>query len=322
MNKKFWKNLNVLITGYEGFLGSNLTRRMISYGAKITGVDIEVGKKGNVLARGDYKRITVIKGSVTNPRLLKGIISRHKPEIVFHLAAEAIVGKCNKYPMRTFKTNIEGTWNVLEACRNNNAVRAIVIASSDKAYGSHKILPYKEIAPLCGSHPYDVSKSCADLIAHSYHHTYKLPVAITRCANLYGPGDPNFSRIVPEAIKCALLDKTLIIRSDGKFTRDYLYVLDAVNGYVLLAEKLNSLRLAGEAFNLSQERPVTVLELVNKISQILNKKANYKVLNVAKYEIKDQYLSSAKARRILNWKPQYTLIEGLKETIGWYRNYL
>lgn len=320
MEKKFWAGQNVLITGFAGFLGFNLTRRLISYGAHVSGLDIKI-RRNHTFTKDDYKKITTIRGNVLNRKLLEDIILQYKPKTVFHLAAEAIVGKCNKNPTRTFKTNIEGTWNVLEACRNNSTVKAVVIASSDKAYGSHKILPYKENATLSGSYPYDVSKSCADLIAHAYHHTYKLPVAITRCANLFGPGDLNFSRIVPDAIRCALLDKTLIIRSDGKFTRDYLYVEDAVNGYVLLAEKLMRLELGGEAFNFSEEKPITVLELVHKISRVLNKKPDYKVLNIAKYEIKNQYLSSTKARQILNWKPKYTLAGALKETIAWYKNY-
>lgn len=322
MNKNFWKNKNVLVTGYEGFLGSNLTRRLLSYGAKVVGIDIRVNRKKTILTEDDFKKIIVIKGNVARYNLLEEIIQKYKTEIVFHLAAEAIVGECLRNPARAFSSNIHGTWNILDCCRNLNTVKAIIIASSDKAYGSHKRLPYKEGASLKGDHPYDVSKSCADLIAYTYFHTYGLPVAITRCGNIYGPGDFNFSRIVPDAIRCAIYDKTLLVRSDGKFTRDYVYVDDIVNGCILLVEKLQKLNLKGEAFNLSAENPVTIIELINKIYEIVNKSPNYKILNRVKYEIRHQYLCSKKARRILRWKPRYGLEEGLKKTIQWYREYV
>jgi len=322
MNKKFWKNKKVLITGYEGFLGSNLTKQLISSGADIIGLDIKVRRKNTILTENDYNKIIIVKDSVTNYELLKNTIYKHKINYIFHLAAEAIVGKCLNNPLLTFSSNIQGTWNILEVARNSKTIKAIVIASSDKAYGSCKKLPYKEDTPLKGTHPYDVSKSCADLIAYTYYNTYKLPVAITRCGNIYGPGDFNFSRIVPDAIKCALLNKQFLIRSDGKFTRDYVFVEDIVNGYILLAEKLQKLKLGGEAFNFSNENPITVIELVKCIYQLLDKKPNYKILNKVKYEIKHQYLASQKAKRILKWKPRYDLELGLKKTIEWYSSIL
>ena len=322
MDKKFWKNKRVLITGFEGFLGSNLTRALITSGAKIVGLDIKTRRKNTILTTNDYRKIVVLKGSVANLKKLKNIISKYKIETIFHLAAEAIVTQCQKNPLRTFSSNICGTWNILEAGRNSKNLESIVVASSDKAYGSHKELPYKEDASLRGDHPYDVSKSCADLLAHTYFHTYGVPVAITRCGNIYGPGDFNFSRIVPDTIRCALSHKVLFIRSDGKFTRDYVYVDDIINGYMLLAEKMNKLKLCGEAFNLSDENPITVLELVKKINKLTSKKLKYEILDQAKYEIKNQYLSSRKARRILGWRPKYTLEEGLKKTINWYREFL
>ena len=321
MNRKFWKNKNVLITGNEGFLGSNLTKILISADANIVGLDIEVKRKNTLFNKEDYKKIVTIKGSVADYNLVKKIISKYKIDVVFHLGAEAIVGKCIKNPLLTFSSNIEGTWNVLEVCRNSKTVKSIVTASSDKAYGSHKILPYKEDASLHGDHPYDVSKSCADLIAYTYFHTYGLPVAITRCGNIYGPGDFNFSRIVPDTVRCMLANKPIEIRSDGKFTRDYVFVEDIANGYILLAEKLNVLKLGGEAFNFSDENPITVIELVKKLYQLDGKKPNYKILNQAKYEIKHQYLASQKARKILKWKPEFTLNTGLKKAVDWYTNY-
>jgi len=319
MNQKFWKNKKVLITGYEGFLGSNLTQKLIACGAKVVGLDIKINRKETVLTAADYKKFTVIKGSVVDFNLLKMILNKYQIDTVFHLAAEALVGKSLKAPLETFSTNTEGTWKLLEACRAFKRVETIVVASTDKAYGSHKKLPYKEDAPLSGSHPYDVSKSCADLIAHAYFHTYGLPVAITRCGNIYGPGDFNFSRIVPDGIRCAAGEDTLLIRSDGKFTRDYVYVDDIVDGYIVLAEKLKKLKLGGEAFNFSDENPLTVKALVEAIFKLFGKKPKYKILNTAKYEIKHQYLCSAKARKILGWKPRVTLREGLRRSAAWYK---
>jgi CDP-glucose 4,6-dehydratase len=320
VNKHFWKNKIVLITGFEGFLGSNLTQALIHCGTKVVGLDIKTGRKETILTAADYRRMTVIKGSVTNYRLLEDILTRKKIDVVFHLAAEAIVGRCRSNPLRTFSANIKGTWNLLEACRSAKTVKSIVVASSDKAYGSHKKLPYTEDAPLIGNHPYDVSKSCADLIAYTYFHTYSLPAAVTRCGNIYGPGDFNFSRIIPDALQCIKNNKTLLIRSDGRFVRDYVYVDDIVEGYILLAEKLESRQLAGQAFNFSIENPITVLELLKQIDKmgVQYGKLKYKILNAAKYEIKEQYLSAAKARRVLGWKPMYSLNEGLKKSMVFY----
>ncbi|MCJ7508425.1 MAG: GDP-mannose 4,6-dehydratase [candidate division Zixibacteria bacterium] len=320
MNRHFWRGRSVLITGFEGFLGSHLTKALIYGGAKVVGLDIKVRRKETILTVADYRRMTVIKGSVTNYRLLGDILTRKKINVVFHLAAEAIVGRCHDNPRRTFSVNIKGTWNILEACRNSKTVKSIVIASSDKAYGSHKKLPYMEDAPLIGNHPYDVSKSCADLIAYTYFHTYGLPVAVTRCGNIYGPGDFNFSRIIPDAMQCIKNNKTLLIRSDGRFVRDYVCVDDIVEGYILLAEKLEAQQLAGQAFNFSIENPITVLELLKQIDRVGVRygKLEYKILNAAEYEIKKQYLSSAKARKILGWKPKHDLSQGLQKTISWY----
>ncbi len=321
ISEKFWKGKRVLITGSDGFLGSNLTKRMIGYGAKVVGLDIRINRKNNLLTGEDYKTFKLIKCDIADFSKLKKIVSNFKPEIIFHLGAEAIVGVCNKDPMRAFKSNIEGTWNILEICRNQSFLKAMVVASSDKAYGSHKILPYKEDAALNGDHPYDASKSCADLIAYTYFHTYGMPVSVTRCGNIYGPGDFNYSRIVPDAIRCAVTGKTLLIRSDGKFTRDYVYVDDIVNGYIMIAEQLQRKGLAGEAFNLSDENPITVLKFINEISRIMGKKVKYRILNQAKYEIKHQYLASGKARKTLGWKPGYSLIEGIERTVKWYEEY-
>ncbi len=317
--RNFWKNKKVLITGYEGFLGSWLTRLLLEQGAKIVGLDILTLRKKTLLSSQELKRIKITKGSVENFSLLNEIIKKYEIEFVFHLAAKALVGECQKNPRQAFCVNIRGTWNILEACRQNRRVKGIIVASSDKAYGSQKNLPYKEDFSLAGSQPYDVSKSCADLIAYTYFHSYQLPVCITRCGNLYGPGDFNFSRIVPDAIRSALKNRTLLIRSDGKFVRDYVYVKDIVLAYICLAEKMLKLGIKGEAFNFSAGKPLSVLEIVKAIYKEAGKKPDYKILNQAKYEIKEQFLSSVKARKILRWKPRYSLKRALKETIHWYQ---
>ncbi|MHB8155158.1 MAG: GDP-mannose 4,6-dehydratase [Candidatus Omnitrophota bacterium] len=323
IDKEFWKNKKVLITGFEGFLGSNLGKALLETKAKVIGLDIKTFRKETILCPRDYKKMVVYKGSVANRNLVRGILRKHSINVIFHLAAEAIVSRSQENPLNTFKSNIAGTWEVLEAARLQGNVQAVVVASSDKAYGSHKKLPYREDAPLIANHPYDVSKSCADLIANTYFHTYGLPIAITRCGNIYGPGDFNFSRLIPDALRCLAIDKTLQIRSDGTFVRDYVYIDDIVAGYIRIAELLEKCKLAGEVFNLSDEKPLTVIKLLKEINRInfCGNKLNYKIMNTAKYEIKEQYLSAAKARRILGWKPNHSLIEGLKESMAFYVDY-
>ncbi len=317
----YWRTKRVLITGHEGFVGSWLAKVLLEKGAYIVGIDKVENRRLSVL-EGLRGRITCIKGNISNLRLVKALIDKYKPRIIFHLAAEAIVDKANKNPLRTFRSNIEGTWNILEASRDKQFIEGIIVASSDKAYGSHEKLPYREDAALKGNHPYDVSKSCTDLICHTYWNTYKVPVCVTRCGNIYGPGDFNFSRVVPDAIRCAINDKQFIIRSDGRFTRDYVYVEDIVNGYIMLAEKLKKLKLQGEAFNFSDENPVAVIDVVKKIYRLIDKKPNYKILNKAEYEIRHQYLDATKVKRFLSWKSKYDLDSGLMKTINWYGKFL
>lgn len=322
MDRKFWFGKSVLITGFEGFLGSNLTKALVLSCARIFGLDIRVGRKDTILSPSDYKKIEVIKGSVIDHKLIENIIKKNKINIAFHLAAEAIVSDCHADPLKGFSTNIQGTWNVLEACRNSGNIEAVVVASSDKAYGSHEKLPYTEKASLQGAHPYDASKSCADLLSYTYANTYGVPVAITRCGNIYGPGDFNFSRLIPDAFRCLHKGWVLKVRSDGKFVRDYVYVDDVVCGYLRIAEFLMKKKIYGESFNLSNENPITVLGLLQKINRLgLRSKLKYDILNKTRYEIKKQYLSSAKARRVLGWRPTYDLGVGLKKTCSWYFDY-
>jgi CDP-glucose 4,6-dehydratase len=319
---KFWHHKRVLITGFEGFLGSNLTKKLLRLNADIIGLDIKVNRKQTILSSRDYRQVKVIKGSVANFDLLRSVFKDHNIEIVFHLAAEAIVNKCAEDPLSAFNTNIRGSWNLLEACRRSaNKPKAIIMASSDKAYGSCPNLPYHESTALAGRHPYDVSKSCSDLLAQAYAHTYDLPVAVTRCGNIYGPGDFNFSRIIPDALRCVKNRNELLVRSDGKFIRDYVYIDDITTGYALLAENLETLGLAGEAFNFSADCPVSVIELLKKISEAAGVKygrLKYRILDQARYEIKKQYLSCAKARKVLKWRAKYSLEDGLRKTAQWY----
>jgi CDP-glucose 4,6-dehydratase len=251
------------------------------------------------------------------------VLGEYEIDTVFHLAAQTIVGVAHRNPVSTFETNIQGTWALLEACRRSPRVKSIVVASSDKAYGDQERLPYDEDTPLQGQHPYDVSKSCADLIAHSYAVSYGLPVAITRCGNFYGGGDLNWNRLVPGTIRSVLHGERPVIRSDGTLVRDYFYVEDGVGANVRLAEALRTNpELAGEGFNFSNEIQVTVLDLVRRILAHMGSSLEPDVRNVASHEIKHQYLSAAKARRMLDWSPSFELDAGLERTVSWYRDFL
>ncbi len=242
---------------------------------------------------------------------------------MIHLAAQTLVPVANRNPVATFETTVAGTWALLEACRRSPKVRQIVLASSDKAYGDAERLPYDETTPLCGRHPYDVSKSCADLIAQSYAVTYGSPVVITRCGNFYGPGDLNWKRIVPGTIRSAVRGERPVIRSDGQSVRDYFFVEDGAAAYLLLAEKLAAdPALRGEAFNVSHETQVTVLELVRKLLDLAGSRLEPDVRNEASHEIRHQSLSAEKARRKLGWRPLFTLDEGLQRTVPWYTEFL
>ena len=316
----FWKGRRVFVTGASGFLGGWMTRELVARGADVTAL-VRDWVPGALLHRdGLRESIGVVEGDVTDLDVVERAINESGAEVVFHLAAQALVETANRSPLSTFDSNIRGTWNVLEACRRSGCAKRIVVASSDKAYGDQEILPYREDAPLQGRHPYDVSKSCADLIAQSYHATYGLPVCVTRLGNLYGGGDPNMSRVVPGAIKAALDGEPFVVRSDGTFVRDYFYVEDGVDAYLRLAERMDDPKIAGQAFNFSNESRVTVLELVNLILRLM-KRADLKpkVLGQARHEIRAQYLSAEKARGALGWAPAYGLEEGLKRTIAWYR---
>jgi len=273
---------------------------------------------------GTIQRVHVVNGALEDFRTLERAIVAHETDTVIHLAAQALVAVAQRSPLQTFEVNVRGTWNLLEACRLHlDLVHRVVIASSDKAYGEHADLPYTENMALEGRQPYEASKSCADLIAMSYFHTYGVPVGVARCGNIYGGGDLNWSRIVPGTIRSFFRGESPVLRSDGRFIRDYVYVKDISCAYLRLAEHLSSSEVRGEAFNFSSESKVTVMEMVYKIRDLM--KCNHikeTVLNQAKGEIRNQYLSSEKAKRILGWHATYGLEEGLRETVDWYLNFL
>jgi CDP-glucose 4,6-dehydratase len=276
----------------------------------------------NLRLSGAEQGITAVDGDIADGELLERVLNEYEIEVVFHLAAQPLVRLANRAPLGTFETNIRGTWLLLEACRRSPTVQRIVVASSDKAYGDQEVLPYAEDAPLQGRHPYEVSKSCADLIAQAYYATYQLPVAVTRCGNIYGGGDLNWDRIVPGTMRSVLRGEAPVIRSDGTLLRDYLYVTDIVEGYLRLAESLEDSALHGQAFNFGMDNPQTVLAVAQAIIAI----SDYPdlkpvVLNQASHEIGKQYLTSEKAQRMLGWRAQYPLEEGLRRTLAWYREF-
>ncbi len=322
MTESFWQDRPTLVTGATGLLGSWLVQRLLDLGADVVCLVRDWVPQSELVRARLIEQVKVVRGDVRDQALLERILGEYEIDTVFHLAAQTIVSIANRNPVSTFETNIQGTWVLLEACRRSPTVRQIIVASSDKAYGDCKKLPYDEETPLRGRHPYDVSKSCADLLAQAYAVTYSLPVAITRCGNLYGGGDLNWNRIIPGTIRSVLRGQRPIIRSDGHYVRDYFYVEDAAIAYMLLAEQLAQRQeLCGQAFNFSNETPVAVLDLVQRILTLMNCNFKPDIRNEATNEIRDQYLNAEKARRILGWKPLFTLDEGLQATIEWYRNF-
>ncbi len=319
---RFWQDRPTLVTGATGLLGGWLASRLIEAGANVICLVRDWIPQSQLLHSTIRDRITVVRGDICDQALLERILGEYEIDTVFHLAAQTIVTIANRNPISTFESNIKGTWSLLEASRRSPAVKQIVLASSDKAYGDHDTLPYSEITPLQGRHPYDVSKSCTDLIAQTYAQTYKLPICITRCGNFYGGGDLNWNRIIPGTIRSVLRGERPIIRSDGSFIRDYFYAEDGAAAYMLLAEAMTEQTgIQGEAFNFSNEVQITVHELVRQILTIMESPLKANILNEADNEIKHQYLSAEKARKILGWTPLYNIESGLRKTISWYRDY-
>jgi CDP-glucose 4,6-dehydratase len=320
----FWEDRKVLVTGATGLLGSVLVGKLLENKADVVCLIRDWVPASGLFRSVDRTKYALVQGDITNQPFVERVIGEYEAEVVFHLAAQTIVGVANKNPISTFESNIKGTWTILESCRRSPAVNSIIVASSDKAYGCQE-LPYTEDKPLLGTYPYDVSKVCSDIISKSYANTYNLPVAITRCANFYGPGDLNWNRIVPGTIRSIIRDKSPVIRSDGKTVRDYLYIEDAADGYLNLAKFLfnDNDMFSGEAFNFASGNPISTRELVEAICAAMSAgDIPITVQNKATNEIKEQWLSADKAIRWLDWKPKHTLEEGLTKTIAWYREFL
>ena len=318
-----WQGRPTLVTGATGLVGAWLVRRLIEQRASVVCLVRDWVPESELVRGRLIESVKVVRGDIRDSALMERTLGEYEIDTVFHLAAQTIVSIANRSPISTLETNIQGTWVLLEACRRSPTVKQIVVASSDKAYGDQEVLPYSETMPLQGTHPYDVSKSCADLIAYAYHATYNLPVVITRCGNFYGGGDLNWNRIVPGTIRSVLQGERPVIRSDGQFIRDYFYVEDGAAAYMLLAERLiASPDLSGERFNFSNELQVTVAELVERILGAMGSNLKPEMRNEASNEIRAQHLSAAKAREMLGWQPLFDLDQGLALTINWYRNLL
>ena len=318
-----WQDRPTLVTGATGLVGSWLVRRLVEAGADVVCLVRDWVPQSELVRSGLYNKVKVVRGDVRDQAALEGALGEYEVDQVFHLAAQTIVGIANRNPISTFETNIQGTWALLEACRRSPKVKGVIIASSDKAYGDQEILPYDENTPLQGTHPYDVSKSCADLISYTYANSYDLPVVITRCGNFYGGGDLNWNRIVPGTIRSIIRGERPIIRSDGQFIRDYFYVEDGAHAYMTLAEGLaRDPALKGHAFNFSNEIQVTVLELADRVIKLMGSDLAPDVRNEASNEIRHQYLSAEKARTMLGWEPLFDLTSGLDKTVGWYKEFL
>lgn len=317
----FWQNKNVLVTGATGIIGSWLVKRLVDEGTNVVTIIRDQVPNSELVLSGYIKKINIINGQLEDYFTVERALNEYEIEACFHLGAQTIVQTANRSPISTFESNIKGTWNVLEAARRSQLLKGLIIASSDKAYGEHKNLPYKEDYPLKGLHPYDVSKTCADILSQTYASTYGMPIGITRCGNVYGGGDLNFNRIVPGTIRSTLFNEAPIIRSDGTFIREYIYVWDIVAAYMHLAENINKEKIKGQTFNFGTEKPISVLDITNKIIEVMGSSLKPEILGTAKGEIKEQTLSCEKARKLLNWKPAYSLEQGLKETVEWYKSF-
>jgi CDP-glucose 4,6-dehydratase len=318
-----WRDRPVLVTGATGLLGGWLVEELLSREAAVVCLVRDSVPFSRFVVEGLDRRVVVASGDVRDQATLERVLAEREIRTVFHLAAQAIVTVAQRNPVSTWETNVAGTWAVLEACRRSPLVAEVVVASSDKAYGDQPVLPYTEDMPLAGRNPYDASKSAADIVAQSYGHSWGLPVLITRCGNFYGGGDLNFNRLIPGVIRDLHRGRRPVIRSDGRFIRDYLYAEDGAAAYVAAAEALaGSPDLAGQAFNFSVEEPLTVLDVVERLQAHMSTNLEPEVLNNVSHEIQAQYLDASRARRELGWSPRVGLDEGLRRTVEWYRNWL
>src|SRR5262245_32245675 len=319
----FWLDRPTFVTGATGLVGGWLVKCLVRSSADVVCLVRDWVPQSELVQAEVIDKVKVVRGDVRDQALLERVLGEYEIQTVIHLAAQTIVTIANQNPVSTWETNVQGTWALLEACRRSPKVKQIVMASSDKAYGDSDNLPYDEETPLRGRHPYDASKSCADIISQTYAASFNLPVVVTRCGNFYGGGGLNWNRIVPGTIRSVIRGQRPIIRSDGQYVRDYFYVEDGAVAYMLLAERLaEDENLAGRAYNFSNETQITVQEITERILRLMGSDLKPDVRNEASNEIRHQYLSAARAQRDLNWKPLFTLDEGLKRTIDWYRSFL
>jgi CDP-glucose 4,6-dehydratase len=320
-SRSFWSGRSTAVTGATGFVGSHLVASCVDLGSSVVILSRD-DVPPTPITEGWTQRVSAVRGEVQDMSLLERLLGEYEVATVFHLAAQSQVGVANRNPVSTFETNVAGTWAVLEAARRSPTVQQVIVASSDKAYGTPEQLPYTEDMPLRPVHPYDVSKACADLIAISYAVSYGLPVSVTRCGNIFGPGDLNWERLIPGTIRALLQGERPVIRSDGTMVRDYLYVADAARAYLRLAEALAAdPSLAGQAFNFSLEQPCSVLEVVEGLQTAAGTALEPDIRSTASNEIPAQMLSASLARSVLGWTPTLTLDEAFSATIHWYRDY-
>ena len=314
-----WQDARVFVTGATGLVGSWLVQRLLDAGADVVCLVRDAVPRSSLVSSGTIDRCILVHGDVTDQPLLERALGEYEIGTVFHLAAQTVVGVANRNPVGTFESNITGTWSLLEACRRSPLVSAIVVASSDKAYGDQPVLPYDENTPLQGRHPYDVSKSCADLIASTYAHTYQLPVAITRCGNFFGGGDLNWNRLVPGVLRDVHRGRAPVIRSDGSYIRDYLYVEDGAAAYMLLAERLRAdAALRGRAFNISADHVMSAREFAERLVRAMGSRLPLDIRGNATGEIREQRLDASRARRELGWAPTFDLDAAITRTVSWY----
>ncbi|OGZ27136.1 MAG: hypothetical protein A2365_00505 [Candidatus Nealsonbacteria bacterium RIFOXYB1_FULL_40_15] len=321
----FWKNRNVLVTGGNGFIGGALSSELVEKGANVVVILRDWPRFGTLNLLSIERKVTITPGSVCDLDLVSRVLNEYHIDSVFHLAAQPIVSTANASPLSTLESNIRGSWIVLEACRMHSRIERIVVASSDKAYGEHKNLPYTEDMPLLGNSPYEASKACADILSRCFSNTYDLPIAVTRCANTYGGGDPNISRVIPATILKILKGEDPVIWNKGTAGRDFIYIKDAVKAYLLLGEALDRKDVRGKAFNFGSANLISIQELIKLISSLMGKEDIKPVLmsnqDVIK-EIDKQFMSFEKAKKELGWEPEWTIQNGLKETIEWYKNHI
>ena len=318
----FWKDKNVLITGINGFVASNLAKNLVGKGANVVGMLKDISTFNALEELGIEDKVNVTFGDITDAHAVRRTVNKYEVDACFHLAAMSTVRICSRDPIVAFRTNVEGTWNVLEACRNAKTVKAVVVASTDKCYGNPERLPYKEGDVLNGLATYDATKACTDIVARSYAYNYNMPISVTRCCNIYGPGDLNLSRIIPNTIRRVVSGNPAMLWSDSAaMIREFIYIDDVVDAYMTLAEHIDLTK--GRSFNIGTLEHIKVEDFVKKIYKCLGKEPDIEIRDrEAEFkEIPEQYLDSTLVKETTGWEPKYDLDSGLQKTVDWYANF-